>query len=284
MTSEKLGQLNTERLIENEYKHHNKKYFILCNRLLKKYGLPKFINNQESSDYLLVTFDVVLFCFTKSLRLHKSIDAIIGISNYEDAFALLRGSYEAYVYMAYLNNDPMRVTDSIFKIGVQAGIYVHPLNKKGKTIKNKIIDTRDNNIYDYGAGIFERVSGSKNVEDIQIHNTIYPFLSEHCHIHFITSGNYRDERTKKIKYSVNNITHEQYLNFLFLKTFIYTNIFCEVAQYFSLTSKEKLLASELISENKRFLSAILKIVSFNDYNGKSINHIFNDRISKIQTI
>ena len=98
----------------------------------------------------------------------------------------------------------------------------------------------------------------------------------------MTSGNYRAERTNKIRYSIDNIDHEQYLHLIFLKIFIYTNIFYEIQQQLNLNPKEKIIVTELISENKKFIEAILKNVSFNETNGNSINQIFKDRISKIE--
>ena len=100
---------------------------------------------------------------------------MISIFNYEDAYNLLRGAYEAYVYIAFLNKDPRRVSDSIFKVGLYFGKHIHPINKNGKEIKNKVLVLEDNQTYDFGDGIFERVSKTNYSEDINIHNTIYNF-------------------------------------------------------------------------------------------------------------
>jgi hypothetical protein len=282
MESKQLGEIYTEQLISNSFNQLNKHFFQLSEKLLKKYGYPKFIDKRDSDDFLSINFDVQLFCFTKSLRIHKSIDALIKIFNYEDAFSLLRSSYEAYVYIAFLNKDPRRVCDSIFKVGLHFGKYVHPINKNGKEIKNKILNIEDNNIYDFGTGIFEKASKTNYTEDINVHNVIYKFLCEHCHINFMSSGNYRDERKDRIRYTISNISHEQFMYLIFLKLFIYTNIFYEVQQQFSLNPKEKLQVNELIFESKRFIENILKRIDFIENNGNSINKIFEERISKIK--
>ena len=178
MESKQLGEIYTEQLISNSFNQLNKHFFQLSEKLLKKYGYPKFIDKRDSDDFLSINFDVQLFCFTKSLRINKSIDALMKIFTYEDAFSLLRSSYEAYVYIAFLNKDPRRVCDSIFKVGLHFGKYVHPINKNGKEIKNKILNINDNNIYDFGTGIFEKASNTNYTEDINVHNAIYKLLCE----------------------------------------------------------------------------------------------------------
>lgn len=108
------------------------------------------------------------------------------------------------------------------------------------------------------------------------------FYVKHCHINFMSSGNYRDERKDRIRYTISNISHEQFMYLIFLKLFIYTNIFYEVQQQFSLNPIEKLQVNELIFDSKRFIENILKKIDFIENNGNSINKIFEERISKIE--
>ena len=71
-----LDNIFTEQIIRNGFNQQNKKLIQLSEKLIKKYGFPKFLIEKKLEDYLSINFDVQLFCFTKSLRIYKSIDVM----------------------------------------------------------------------------------------------------------------------------------------------------------------------------------------------------------------
>lgn len=269
-------------LFHEEYFLLDKQYQKLATSIIKKHGIAKALKTKKEVDEAEISYDVAFFCFTKSIRLNESIQSILKICNYEDAFILLRSVYENYIYIAYLRKDNDRVLDSIFKIGLNHGIFVHPITKKGKQDKSKILDTRDNNIYQYGIGIYEKAQQTCYTSDKLIHNLVYKFLSEHCHVNMLTSGNYRDEKTHR--YKVRNNNHEQLTYLFFLKTYFYTIILDEIRFYIKESSNnDNLRIAKVVDRNKRHLIAFLKVVEFKQDNGSIINPIFLERISYLRS-
>ncbi len=280
MDISKLGTYRTLNILHEEHDYLNEQFHKLSSSIIKKHGIAKALKSKKESTIEELSFDIAFFCFTKSVRLNESIEEIIRICNYEDAYALLRGAYELYIYMAFIRADNNRISDSIFKIGLETGMYKHPVTKKGKLNKSLIVDTTNNNVYQYGLGIFEKVQHTQFVEDKEVHNIIYKFLSEHCHVNIMTSGNYRDDKT--LRYKIKSGNHDQLPYLLFLKNFIYTNLLYEISFYLKSTKIDYNRIIKKIDSNKRFLNEFLHYSKFSSEGGTLLNPIFLERINAIQ--
>lgn len=280
MDISKLGTFRTLNILHEEHDYLNEQFHKLSSSIIKKHGIAKALKSNQESTTEELAYDIAFFCFTKSIRLNESIEAVIKICNYEDAYALLRGAYELYVYMAFIRADNNRISDSIFKIGLEAGMYKHPVTKKGKLNKSLIVDTTNNNVYQYGLGIFEKVQQSPFASDKEIHNIIYKFLSEHCHVNMMTSGNYREDKT--LRYKINGGNHEQLPYLLFLKNFIYTNLLYEISFYVKSAKVDYNRIIKKVVRNQRFLNAFLHYSKFSTEGGTLLNPIFLERINAIE--
>ncbi|UCS92315.1 hypothetical protein KZP23_16625 [Echinicola marina] len=148
-----------------------------------KYNRKSFENKQS---------DFYHFCLVKASKTLHAAECLVANFLQEDSQTVLRTAYEAYLHMSFVRNVPESLNQFLdFKLGLVSGDYMHPLNSKGKPQRNKVCDTNTKEVFNYGITIRQMAFSNLIKEDSLIFDKLYRHLSEHVHINFISSGNYR---------------------------------------------------------------------------------------------
>ena len=222
-----------------------------CQQFIQSYSIVEASIHQDKENYEYLCFnDFLHCCFTKSCKSLLAIQNLLLNKFPEDALIVLRSVYENYLHISYVLANPDKIDDLVKKIiGAKLGYFKHPLSKKGKPIKNKIIDPTTDEILDFGIFINDLVEGGKYEIDKQIHTILYPFLCELVHFNMITAGNYRDpENEWKFSYANENNCLQSYTTALYIGILILTEF-----SYFEDISPE---------DEENLILTICEIVSF----------------------
>lgn len=167
-------------------------------QIIKEYGVVKALryNDFKRHDYRI--HDFYFFCLTKAFKTLISAEILIHKGLSEDSQTLLRTAYECYIVNSYLNFDKSRIKELIdYKLGLQHGFIKHPKNRKGQPNRSKIIDPISGEELNFSLAINKMISNNGRAEDLVLHRFLFRHLSEHTHVNFMTSGNYRNEEKKR---------------------------------------------------------------------------------------
>lgn len=171
-------------------------------KILNKYGVVKFLkSNKKNLDFKL--HDFYYFCIAKACKSLNATETLIHNFIQEDSQTVLRTAYECYLNASFARFNPTSIINLIdYKLGLMAGIIQHPTSKKNKQLRNKIIDPITGEDIPYGQSIHYMAHNNGLEEDGPLFNHLYKHLSEHVHVNFMTSGNYRDE--EELNYTIYN--------------------------------------------------------------------------------
>lgn len=174
--------------------------------LVDEHAIPIAIVTKQINTEILVN-DFVYFCVAKTCKSTGAIIALLKQEYPEDALIILRSVYENYLSIGYLLKNPANVDDLVFKrVGLAAGVFVHPLTPKNKRDTRKLLDPASGEIYDFGLTIGELARGALRGVDLNLHSGMYPYLCEHVHSNMIASGNYRNTDETRYTYKDNSNT------------------------------------------------------------------------------
>lgn len=168
----------------------------LVSDICDKYGEVKVVKLNRKT-FENKRSDFYHFCLVKACKSLHAAECLVGNFLQEDSQTVLRTAYEAYLHMAYVRNVPESLNQFLdFKLGLITKDYFHPLNGKGKPQRDKVCNMQTNEIFDYGISIRQMAYGNLIEEDSLVFDKLYRHLSEHVHVNFISSGNYRSKDQK----------------------------------------------------------------------------------------
>ncbi|WP_422006504.1 DUF5677 domain-containing protein [Roseivirga pacifica] len=168
--------------------------------LIEKYGEIKVIKYQKRTMEFKL-HDFYHFCLVKACKSLNAAETLI--SNYiqEDSQTVLRTAYECYLNASFARCNPNSLNELMdFKVSLYTGILTHPISKKGHVQRNQILNPKTGEIAPFGISIYHMASNGPCKEDAELYDSLYKHLSEHVHVHFITSGNYRN--MEDLKYTM----------------------------------------------------------------------------------
>lgn len=158
-----------------------------------RYGVVKSLKLNKMS-YENKRSDFYHFCLVKSCKTLHAAECLVANFLQEDSQTVLRTAYEGYLHMSYVRNVPESLNQFLdFKLGLVSGHYLHPKNGKGKPQRNKVFNPVTKETFNYGISVRQLAFGNLIKEDSLIFDKLYRHLSEHVHINFISSGNYRSK-------------------------------------------------------------------------------------------
>lgn len=171
-------------------------------KLIDDFGAVKCVQKKpDEVVYDDLFHDFLFYGLTKSFKSFLATSILCENLYQEDAQILLRSTYETYLAINYVHNNPKELDHYTRKaLGLSIGEIKHPLSKKGKLQKNKIVDPAIGVTEDFGLSISTLLTGIDSKDEIEMHKTIYPYLCEHTHLNMIASGNYREPNDKKYTY------------------------------------------------------------------------------------
>jgi len=168
----------------------------LISDICDKYGEVKVVKLNRKT-FENKRNDFYHFCLVKACKSLHAAECLVGNFLQEDSQTVLRTAYEAYFHMSYVRNVPESLDQFLdFKLGLVSGDYCHPLNGKGKPQRDKVCKVQTKEIFDYGITIRQMAFGNLIEEDSLVFDKLYRHLSEHVHVNFISSGNYRSKDQK----------------------------------------------------------------------------------------
>lgn len=196
---------------------------------IDKYGVVLGIKKNGDIDGGDAFSDFILFCLTKSFKSLGAVNILIQHQFSQDALIILRTIYETYLIISYLIKNPLEINEILGKkLGFSKGVYQKIKDSKGKIIRGKLIDIRNQQVFDFGISI-SKISKSGRYEiDGQIHEILYKFLSEFVHPNMICSVGYMDKRKGKFSYRNN----ESYLIPMWISVYLQTIILHEIHDFF----------------------------------------------------
>ncbi len=229
-------------------------------QLVEEHGVAlAILHNSMETDHFVNDF--VFYCVTKGCKSTKSILALIDNSLPEDALTLCRSVYECYINASYAITHPEHIDHlTTKKVGLHSGIFIYQITRKGRYNPRIIVNTETGEEMESGPTIESLVKGTGYAEDQPIHEILYPFLSEHAHVHMMASGNYRSLGVpSKYDFSrTDNITQA-----IFTGAYVSLLLFSRAASFAS-REGETPDQTQLIMETRIILLQVLKIMCFED--------------------
>ena len=122
-------------------------------RVIDTFGKLKCVDRPADSSvrYENQFHDLVLFGYTKSCKSLMASRILIEYLYQEDAQMILRSVYESYLSLNYVYYNPETINSFVYlPIGVSIGDIKHPTSKKGKKIKNQIMNPATGVIEGFG--------------------------------------------------------------------------------------------------------------------------------------
>jgi hypothetical protein len=250
--------------------------------VVDNYLLAEVIVFQDQQPAYMIT-DWLNFCITKSCKSLLAIQILLKFKFSEDVLIILRSVYENYLSMVYILNHPENIDDFIQKpVGVKVGSYIHP--KKGdRTNFRIIIDPETKEELPYGIGVSTRAKGSLYKSDFDLFMQIYAYLSELVHPHFMSSGNYRNEKKRRVSYTYSCSDLNLIFEAKFLTTYIFTLLLAEVFEIESneLEIPEMSKMRKTIIRGYEICSSVIELWSCEESN-KEITYAMRSRLKEIQ--
>lgn len=169
--------------------------------LIEKHGRALAILHDSTETKYFVN-DFVFYCAAKGCKATRAIIALIELKHPEEVFMLTRVVYECYLNAAFAINNPQHIDHLVTKkVGLYTGDYRFQITPNGRLNRRKIENMKNGELMEAGPSIEMLAQGSGYEADVAIHELIYPFLSEHIHIHMMASGNYRNA-SDQTKYEI----------------------------------------------------------------------------------
>jgi hypothetical protein len=187
----------------NKFIHESKKFVWYA---AFPYGLADLIKDNVKSSKL--TYDYEYFAFTKSTKTLLSIRELLKLGNNEDVLMLVRGIFENYLSVRFLNENPDKIDNFL----------MHPLMLAVSQyiVDEGIILNRNKEVI----GRIENPSSFKMGKDKGYFYDFYGFLCTFSHSNFGVSDCYLDDNfqftIKKINYS---LLTRIFIIFVFTKLF-----------------------------------------------------------------
>ncbi|WBL44261.1 DUF5677 domain-containing protein [Algoriphagus halophytocola] len=219
--------------------------------------------------------DFYHFCLVKACKSLHAVECLVVNFLQEDSQTVLRTAYEAYLHMAYVRNVPDSLNQFLdFKLGLVSGDYTHPLSGRGKPQRDKVLDPVTKEIFNYGISVRQLALGNRIKEDSFIFDKLYRHLSEHVHINFISSGNYRS----KDQMSYTMFDGSKVLQAAFNSIFISLFILVEYSMFNKELDKDfKIAIKELVEPQAKNLIEISKDLVDDE---EDIKHLYQ-RLNRI---
>nr|WP_285842629.1 DUF5677 domain-containing protein [Ureibacillus chungkukjangi] len=207
------------------------------------------IANLPISD-LDVEEDYIFFCFTKFTKTMLAIQKLIELELFEDALILTRSNYECFIHaksVVKYNNMIDHLVE--YKLGlINEKRYKYVENKKGRIVRNKIVDIANSKEFDF---INQIKSIAIKANEKITYEYIYPYLCDITHCNLITSAYYRDG----IKYSYDKVNEQAKFNVLLWNVYFnlkFYNTLIE-AEIFEIDELEERVLDVLISDSLKLL-------------------------------
>jgi hypothetical protein len=120
--------------------------------------------------------DYVFFCATKSLKTLRAIKRLIPEGFGEDSLALCRSIYENYLTINHVLHYPATINSFVAgKVGLHSGDFSL---KKQRVV---IVDNATGEVVGEKISAYRMAKSSPHVEDIDIYDFLYRYLSEFTH-------------------------------------------------------------------------------------------------------
>jgi len=252
---------------------------ISCTKdFIDKYGIVLGVKKNGEIDGGDAFSDFFLFCLTKSFKSFGAVNTLIQHQFSQDALILLRTVYETYLILSYLIKNPMEINEILGKrLGFSKGVYQKIKDTKGRIIRGKLIDTRNQEVFDFGISI-SKISKSGRYEiDGLIHEILYKFLSEFVHPNMICSVGYMDVKNCKFSYRNN----ESYLIPMWISVYLQTIIQHEIHDFFVIDDSMKKNLEKICSNNLTVLMDFFTYLSTQSEDNKVKFDLFIKRLNII---
>lgn len=159
---------------------------IICLGYILEYGREEDAARIESSSELLKADDYALICATKSMKTLRAIKALLEDNIGADTLALARHLMENYFHIVYALARPemlKHVVDA--QIGLKLGTHEFARTSNGKVDSRRIIRKKDKAEFLGHISYHKMAESSPHVEDLELFDYAYSFLSEYTHPSFV---------------------------------------------------------------------------------------------------
>ncbi len=244
-------------------------------QISKKYGVVQVVKfGKGSLEYKLNDF--YHFCFVKACKSLNATETLAMNFMQEDSQTILRTAYECYLNASFARNNPNSLDELIdYKIGLSDGVFKHPISKNGKVQRDKIIHPKTGEIIRFGITISHMANNNSILEDGPLFAPLYKHLSEHVHVHFMTSGNYRNkDELRYTMYNFSMLLQPVYHAVLVSLMMITDSLFFIQDMDIKLLNKVK----KIISESNKMMLAITK----NSTDSDESKSVILNRLVKIE--
>jgi len=216
---------------------------------IKVISKPK--GTAESQDYY---HDFVYFVLTKSCKT-LSASMILTENLYsEDSQILIRSVYENYLSLKHLSKNMDDLYHFLTKtVGLAAGIYTHPISKKGNIQRTKLFDPKTGETSNFGLSISRMAESMDSKNEQIVHKTLYPYLCELTHLNMMSSGNYRNKEETKYTYRSSEPSINPYIFIPYVLILLCDFLTCDVGLY------NKVIAKKIFKINKEIKKHLLKL-------------------------
>lgn len=246
---------------------------------IDKYGLVLGIKKNWKIDGGDAFSDFFMFCLTKSFKSFGAVNTLIQYQFSQDALILLRTIYESYLILSYLIKNPSEIEEILKKrLGFSKGVFQQVKNSKGKVVRGKLIDTRNQEIFDYGISVSKISQNGKYEIDGQIHEVLYKFLSEFVHPNMICSVGYMDEENGKFSY----INNSSYFIPMWISVYLQSIILHEIHDFFVIDKRMKRKLEKNCSINLSVLLNVFNFLSAQSEDNKIKFELFIKRLKIIE--
>ena len=158
---------------------------IICFGYVLEYGHATDIDRISSSSELFNADDYALICATKSMKTLRAIKALLNQNIGADALALARHLMENYLHIVYAIARPdmlKHVVDA--QVGLKLGTHEFARSTNGKVDSRRIIRKKDGAEFLGHISYHRMAESSPHVEDLELFDYAYSFLSEYTHPSF----------------------------------------------------------------------------------------------------
>lgn len=194
--------------------------------------------------------DYIFYCFTKFTKTLISIQKLIESALFEDALILTRSNYECFIHAKSIIKQNDMINHLVeYKLGlIDEKRYKYALSKKGRVIRDKVIDTLTSEEHTYISQV--RSIAIKANEDITYEH-VYSYLCDITHCNLITSSYYRDG----IHYSYELVSKEAEFNVLLWNVYFnykFYNTLIE-AEILEIEELEEMVLDVLLSDSLKLM-------------------------------
>jgi hypothetical protein len=152
-------------------------------------GPPRAKNREKALAHMM-------FCTTRALRTLRALKLLTDEYFGEDGLALVRSAYEGYLNIAYVLADTSRAEHVFWaRLGLAVGTHEYARRANGRVDWTRIVEKSTGGTY-VGVVTFRQMARlSFRVEDLDVFDDLYGFLSTYTHPNAMNLTHYTDGRT-----------------------------------------------------------------------------------------